>query len=276
MQGETDSTETRLEVNRVSIKIPPFWSEKPEIWFYQVEAQFTINKISTEETKFNYLVSQLEPKYVENVWDIVKSEHTNKYSLAKDRMLAIFKESEDKRIKRLVIGIELGDLKPSQLLRKMQALAGVDISDKVLRTMWLEKLPDFIKGILIVSDEALEKLAVMADKILEMNPRSELYAASRSSINVKEQKSKDAVTMGDVLNKISALEQQIAALSTGHRTRSRYRSPRNRSLSRHNSRKRYNPKGKYCYFHFRFGNKCEPTKCVQPCSWENQENSNKQ
>ncbi|UYV82709.1 hypothetical protein LAZ67_22000643 [Cordylochernes scorpioides] len=36
-----------------------------------VEAQFAINGISQEMTKFNYLVAQLEPHFVENLWDII-------------------------------------------------------------------------------------------------------------------------------------------------------------------------------------------------------------
>lgn len=87
----SSTPEDRLEANKVSVKIPPFWSEKPEIWFYQVEAQFSICKIVTEDTKFNHLVSQLEPKYIENIWDIIRSTEVNKYTLAKERLLNIFK-----------------------------------------------------------------------------------------------------------------------------------------------------------------------------------------
>ena len=45
-----------------SVKIHPFWMDGLEICFFQLEAQFKINEIVSEETKFNYLVSQLEPK----------------------------------------------------------------------------------------------------------------------------------------------------------------------------------------------------------------------
>ncbi|GFT77220.1 peptidase A2 domain-containing protein [Trichonephila clavipes] len=96
-----------LEMSAVSIKIPPFWTDRPEIWFYQVEAQFQISRISLEETKFHYLVSQLEPKYVENIWDIVNSKSDTKYTDSKNRLLSLFKESENLRIKRLLTGIEL-------------------------------------------------------------------------------------------------------------------------------------------------------------------------
>ena len=64
----------------------------PEISFFQDEAQFKLNVIISKEIKFNYLVSQLEPKYVENIWDIVASNSTTKYSKSKTRLLDLFKK----------------------------------------------------------------------------------------------------------------------------------------------------------------------------------------
>ncbi|GFQ77072.1 uncharacterized protein TNCT_646171 [Trichonephila clavata] len=105
MLGEAFEESKNLETSAVSIKIPPFWTDRLEIWFFQVEAQFQISRISSEETKFNYLVSQLEPKYVENIWDIVNSKSDTKYTDSKNRLLSLFKESEYIRIKRLLTGI---------------------------------------------------------------------------------------------------------------------------------------------------------------------------
>ncbi|GFX67756.1 transposon Tf2-6 polyprotein [Trichonephila clavipes] len=155
-----------FEANKASVKVPPFWEEKPEICFFQVEAQFSIANIKQEETKFNYFVAQLGTKFIENIWDIIQSDE-KKYSCAKNRLLSIFKDSEEKCIKKLLTGISLGDMKPSQLLRKMKSLAvcGVNISEKVLRTLWLDKLPDSIKNILVISSENLKNLSVMVDKI---------------------------------------------------------------------------------------------------------------
>lgn len=97
------------ELYKVGIKFPPFWIDCPEILFYQVEAQFKINGIVSEKTKFNYLVSQLEPKFVENIGDIVIKTSDTKYTEPKTRLLDSFKESKSNRIKKLITEIDLGN-----------------------------------------------------------------------------------------------------------------------------------------------------------------------
>lgn len=267
IEAQPNSSETM----KVSVKIPPFWTEKPDIWFYQIEAQFKINGISSEDTKFNYIVSQMEPKYVDTIWDIITDKAENKYSLAKERLLSVFKESENKRIKRLFTGIEIGDMKPSHLLQKMKSLATTDISEMVLKTLWMEKLPHHIKHILVVSDESIDKLAIMADKIIDLHSQSELYETRSSEI--KGQNMPPNI-ISQLLEKISSLEQRIEELQIHHQPNRRNHSGErlNRSLSRGRSRKRYNPEGKFCYYHFTFGSRCFPEKCKPPCNWKNQGN----
>lgn len=245
-------------IDRVSIKIPPFWTDKPEIWFYQVEAQFQISGVTSEATKFNYLIAQLDLKVVENIWDIVSLDEPNKYTLAKNRLLKIFKESEEKRLKKVVSDIELGSLKPSQLLLKMKALAGTEVGEKLIKTFWLDKLPAQIRGILSISDGNLDKLSDMADKIWDISgPPPQVNALSQHS---------DSAMIQKLCDRISAFETEVK----------KYRS---RSRSRSTSRKRFNAKGKYCYGHYRFGNKCKPEKCNESCQWTEKltpENSNRQ
>lgn len=245
------------EVSRVSVKIPPFWIERPEVWFFQVEAQFKISGITCEDTKFNYLVAQLEPKYVDSIWDIVTGTSKGKYADAKKRLLALFQDSEANRLKKLVTGIEMGDMKPSQFLQKLRTVATKDVSENLLKTLWLEKLPDSMKNIILVSDAELSKLAEMADKIADMNPQRSICAA--------------AAPNPDLMERIAMLEQQIATLTVQQRHRSAERQP-NRHRSRSSSRRRFNPKGSLCFYHYKFGENCFPEKCKQPCSWKSSEN----
>ncbi|GFW25417.1 hypothetical protein TNCV_3721451 [Trichonephila clavipes] len=110
----------------------------------------------------------------------------------------------------------ISDMKPSQLLRKMKSLAGVNISEKVLRTLWLDKLPDSIKNILVISSE---NLSVMADKIFEINSSPEIYSA-----------------MKNILDKVSLLEQRNSELSINRRnSRSEFK---NSNQTRYKSRSR--------------------------------------
>ncbi|GFV65512.1 uncharacterized protein TNCV_1737491 [Trichonephila clavipes] len=149
-------------------------------------------------------------------------------------------------------------MKPSQLLRKMNSLAGVNIFEKVLRALWLDKLPDSTKNILVISLENFENLSVMADKIFEINSSPEIYYDTA-----------DNSAMKNILDKVSLLEKQISELSINRRkARSEFKnSNQTRNKSRSRSRKRFNPNGKYYFFHFMFGNKCYPDKYESPCFW---------
>ncbi|UYV73857.1 hypothetical protein LAZ67_11001152 [Cordylochernes scorpioides] len=246
-----------VETYKVNIKLPPFWIERPDIWFHQVEAQFLINGIKTENTKFNYLIAQLEPKYVENLWDIITSKELNKYSEAKERLLRIFKDGESKRIRKLLSGIELGDLKPSQLLQKLKSLATEDLSDKIIKTLWLEKLPQAIQTNF---NNKRGRARQIGNRIAELNPKKEIYEAAKPENETKL-----------LLKKIESLEQKIESMKVEHQGRSRDRSSRYyryNARSRSRSKGAYNPKGPYCYFYYRFGNLCRPDRCTSPCQWK--------
>lgn len=208
---------------------------------------------------------------MENVWDIIQSAEPNKYSLAKQRLLSTFKESENRQIKRLISEVELGDMKPSQLLRKMRSLAGDGIAEKVLRSLWLDKLPDSVKSIILISEENLDKVALMADKIVEMTPSANVCSIKTSPTGATA--GNPSSDMSELLSRMAALEAQISSIS---RSRSRSRSSSRSSTSSRGKRPTYNPKGKYCFYHFRFRNRCRPEKCQPPCSWKPSENSSQQ
>ncbi|GFT14899.1 peptidase A2 domain-containing protein [Trichonephila clavipes] len=71
----------------------------------------------------------------------------------------------------------------------------------------------------------------------------------------------------ELLSKLVSLEEQLASLKLQRKVRSSSPQHHQRSRSRSKSRRRYNPQGRYCFYHFRFGKKCLPGKCVQPCSF---------
>jgi hypothetical protein len=71
MQAADNSSSA--EVSKVAVRLPPFWAERPDMWFAQAEAQFTLASISSEKIKFCHVISQLGHRYAREVEDIITS-----------------------------------------------------------------------------------------------------------------------------------------------------------------------------------------------------------
>jgi hypothetical protein len=62
-----------VNVSRVAVRLPPFWVERPAVWFAQAEVQFSLGGISCETTKFFHVSSQLDHRYAAEVENIIIS-----------------------------------------------------------------------------------------------------------------------------------------------------------------------------------------------------------
>lgn len=256
--------ESKEQVLRVSVRVPPFWPDEPALWFAQVESQFALSKISIDETKFYYLVAQLDHQYAIEVKDVITNPPaTDKYIKLKTELIKRLSASKEKRVKQLLMHEELGDRKPSQFLRHLSGLAGPSVPTDFLLTLWSSRLPQNIQTV-IASQMDLEqdKLGELADKIYEIAPSSPQVASTSSA----------SASYSDMAQQISELTRQVAMLSSrlerSERSRSKSRSTRyNRSRSR--SRPRQPPADHpHCFYHFTYGSKAN--KCKQPCSFQSE------
>lgn len=257
MPNSLNDTVPTAEVSRVALKLPQFWEKSPELWFVNIEAQFRMSAITADSTQYYAVIAALNADTLMHVSDIVLSPPSeNMYQTVKDRLVAEFTDSEQKKLKTLLSELSLGDDKPSMLLRKMRQLAGTKLNDELLKTLWLQRLPSQTQAILSVSEDTLEKLAVMADKIGESTGTTpaNCYAVAQTEPRSE---------IAELRQQVSELTEQMKLLTqrTGrrrYRSTSRQRRGRARSQSHHRD-------GDMCWYHKKFGNNAE--KCNKPCSF---------
>jgi hypothetical protein len=76
-----------------------FSAKRPAVWFAQAEAQFTLASISSEQTKFCYMISQLDQHYTVEVEDIITSPpEQNPYTTLKTELVTRLSPSREQRI----------------------------------------------------------------------------------------------------------------------------------------------------------------------------------
>ncbi|XP_055612396.1 uncharacterized protein LOC129758797 [Uranotaenia lowii] len=171
-QASTSQAPPVSAINRVGIKIGPFWKRDPALWFAQVEAQFTLAGIIQEDTRYFHVLSAIDSEILACCSDIIRDPPAvDKYTTVKERILKEYSVSEQNRIQQLLRGCELGDRKPSQLLREMRDLARNFITDeKILKSLWLQQLPETTQAVLKISEETLQlsQLAEQADKLADI------------------------------------------------------------------------------------------------------------
>ncbi len=101
---------------------------------------------------------------------------TATYPTLKNRIITQFADSEQKRVKKLLQEQELGDMRPSQLLREMRSLAGSEINDNILKSIWMSRLSSKMRLIISISNDPLDKVALLADKISEVSDTPHVHA----------------------------------------------------------------------------------------------------
>ncbi|KAH8019641.1 hypothetical protein HPB51_020446 [Rhipicephalus microplus] len=137
-------------------------------WFLQVKAHFRLRQITSQQTRYWHLVSCLPPDVADDLADILASPHlTHPYDTLKAAIISRKSESEHSRLQQLITATELGDRRPSQLLRRMRKLLGgpsAPQEEKLLHELFLQHLPQKIVPVLVASgDVPVDTFAETAD-----------------------------------------------------------------------------------------------------------------
>lgn len=98
------------EISRIAVRNPSFWHSNLPLWFKQIDSQFTTLGIFLDATKFHTIVGSTDANILSEVSDIILNPpDTNMYETLKKIIQERFMDSEEKRLKRLLREVEIGD-----------------------------------------------------------------------------------------------------------------------------------------------------------------------
>ncbi|BHF81017.1 hypothetical protein SprV_0702414600 [Sparganum proliferum] len=229
MSSSTQQPDVPAEfIHAVHFTLPDFWQHASELYFIPIESAFYSANITKELSKYHKLVEVLPANIISQVQPLLVNPPADApYSALKAEILCLNAVSDRQRYHQLIKEESLGDRKPSELLRRMRTLLGdMQVDEKLVKEMFLERLPADVQTILAFGsqDLTLSHLAEMADRMTEVQrfqPPS-VAQISTSSSTVNEQLLQQ---MSAMANGIASLKLQLARITCS------------RSASRHRSRK---------------------------------------
>jgi hypothetical protein len=83
------------------VRLTPFWPDRPALWFAQAEAQFELAAITSERSKFNHIISQLDHRHAAEVEDVITSlPERQPYKTLKSELVRRLSTSREQRVSR--------------------------------------------------------------------------------------------------------------------------------------------------------------------------------
>ncbi|XP_064469983.1 uncharacterized protein LOC135384726 [Ornithodoros turicata] len=262
----------------VAVKLPPYFDRNPAVWFLQAEAQFDLASVTTQQTKFYHVISALTPAAAEEVYDVLAtSSPTPPYDQLKKALLQRITVSDRSCIQQLLSAEELGDRRPTQLLRRMRQLLGSQptvTDDTFFRELFLQRLLQNVQMVLATaSDISLDKLATLADAVVEVaNPAVSAVipatSAQPSPSPSPPTQPPPSSEVADLCREVKNLAALVAAsyVSPQARPFSRRRTSRSPRRFRHRSPtpRDSSPAHTVCWYHRKFV--ADARHCFLPCS----------
>jgi hypothetical protein len=237
-------------VAHVAFKIPDFWPHDSNTWFRKIESKFRICNIRQSSTKYDHLLSALPTDICSSINDSlaeIEENAADAYEQLKALLMSRYTMDRWARAFELHKFPEIGDMKPSEMMRHMKALLPPDsTAGTYFMAVFLLRLPaDMIDHIISQDFKDCTKMVEYADK---------LYARRR----------------GNTVAAFNAnYEATINAVSGGRRRENSPRDRRRRLPSRQGRSRRKTP-GPYkddsdIYYHTTYGDQAR--KCKPGCQW---------
>lgn len=225
LQSRTVPVPTGLDIPRFSasnVRLPlPVMSEANiDGYFMSLEFWFKASQIADDVQKFYIVTSQIPAHkliYLRNIIDNVPV--AGKYAYIKDHLMSEYTDSQQRRLKRVLSEMPLGEQRPSSFYSSMARIAEGALSESALVDLWASRLPENIHAAIAASDGSLAVKLKIADAIF-----NSLDLRSNAAIN-EVKKQPEAQPSGchpevlDLVQMIGALLRDSRSKSSGTNNR---------------------------------------------------------
>lgn len=251
-----------------SLRMPEFNASDPEMWFAVVEAYFSKAQVRDEQQRYLDVLSSLPPRYASEVRDIImRPLDGDSYATLKRELIKRLCSTQEEKTRKLLENVVMEDEKPSQYLRRLQALAGSAVPADLLRTLWMRGLPEKLKPTMATqTGKTLPEMAEVADSVHSLLPARTRVHEATVDAGLHTQIQQLTQELSALKTQMAAMMNQVQEVSSGGGGRPRQPSrPRSRSRPRSPSQPREPRPDGVCWYHWTFKDRAR--KCTSPCTW---------
>lgn len=158
--------ENNGEISHIGFKAPAFIQSNVTAWFTIVEANFTLSKITTEETKFLHVISSLPPEVITSIPPVVLQEKS--FTSLKNTIIENYEKSKPELFEKLTSQCVMTG-RPSAYLTDLQQTAQKvgGVNDDLIRFKFIQALPShMISAIATQKNTSLTDLGKLADELI--------------------------------------------------------------------------------------------------------------
>ena len=237
-------------VNAVTVKLPDFYENDPEMWFVRAECQFRTKRIVDDTTKFDHIVQSLSEKVARRVRRLILyPPATDKVTALKAGLMTAYGRTQLEKDTAL-LSMRMINLKPSEVIARAEALNS-DPATFFKAFILSQFAPEVKTAITNMEFTSLVEMGVAADKALEAS-KTTTQAVNAIVTEIQDEFDEEDAQAG------------IFAMGRGGANRGRGGRGAGRGFPSQGSQKPVGGKGKTCFYHDKHGlgaYKCDGAPC---------------
>ena len=235
----------------------------PTIWFSLFKLKLQQCGLLVDEKRKNALTSCLPNDVLLIIHDLLINQAS--YQCIKQRLLQWFEPNLSSRVTEL---LNYSSVTASQFLLMLRTkLAKSDMSQEMIRELFIAKMPENIRNCLIaVKNLSLDELAITADQMISSGKES-VVKNTLFAIDHKKSEQSAASDNSEILSRMDSLEKKLNNVlnltKSGKSNKFNKQHPFNQFYKGNKWKTREQPD--VCWFHKTFGSRAK--KCTKSCNF---------